>query len=109
MEETILNIFVIIDNDEVSAFKAASHSKNGDDREKIEYLKKNVKSDIEKAYYFDAPRDSNNRLMPYKKFSKLERQEKQYFLFEEIFKKFDAPESPLICVTPIVDGKILSD
>jgi hypothetical protein len=29
-------------------------------------------------------------------------------LFEEIFSHFDVPEHPLICVTPVVDGKILT-
>jgi hypothetical protein len=46
--------------------------------------------------------------MTYKKFSKLEKHEKQYMLFEEIFTKFKVPESPLICVTPVVDGKIIA-
>jgi hypothetical protein len=27
-------------------------------------------------------------------------------LFEEIFTKFQVPEHPLICVTPVVDGEI---
>jgi hypothetical protein len=27
-------------------------------------------------------------------------------LFEEIFSKFNLPEKPLICVTPVVDGEI---
>jgi hypothetical protein len=30
-------------------------------------------------------------------------------LFEDIFQKFGVAEHPLICVTPVVDGKIYSE
>jgi hypothetical protein len=46
--------------------------------------------------------------MKYSKFSKLEKRGMQFQLFEEIFSHFDVPEHPLICVTPVVDGKILN-
>ncbi|MCL4550970.1 MAG: hypothetical protein M1495_20655 [Bacteroidetes bacterium] len=46
--------------------------------------------------------------MSYKKFSKLESNGLQYRLFEEIFGKFNVPQNPLICVTPVVDGEIWS-
>ncbi|MCL6097310.1 MAG: hypothetical protein AB1775_02545 [Bacteroidota bacterium] len=44
--------------------------------------------------------------MSYKKFSKLESNGMQYRLFEEIFEKFNVPQNPLICVTPVVDGEV---
>lgn len=46
--------------------------------------------------------------MSYSKFAKLEKQGMQYKLFEEIFLRFNVPENPLVCVTPVVDGEILT-
>jgi len=46
--------------------------------------------------------------MKYSHFAKFEKQGMQYDLFEEIFEKFGVPASPLVCVTPVVDGEILS-
>jgi hypothetical protein len=106
--ETILNIYVIIDNNFVTSFKAKSYELGGSDQEKISFLKSNAAKDYDSAYIFDAPKDNQNQSMTYKKFSKLEKHEKQYMLFEEIFTKFKVPESPLICVTPVVDGKIIA-
>lgn len=47
--------------------------------------------------------------MLYSKFAKLELQGMQYQLFEEIFRKYEVPQNPLICVTPVVDGIVMSD
>ncbi len=108
MFETILNIYLIIENDEVVEFRAKAYELGGDDGGKIKYLKEYAKKDFDSAYKFDSPKDKKGNFMSYKKFSKLERQGMQYRLFEEIFQSFDIPEKPLICVTPVVNGKILS-
>jgi hypothetical protein len=47
--------------------------------------------------------------MPYSKFAKLEKRGRQFELFEQIFSSFNVPERPLVCVTPVVDGKIISE
>jgi hypothetical protein len=47
--------------------------------------------------------------MSYDKFAKLEKRGRQFELFEEIFRNFNILENPLICVTPVVDGRILSN
>lgn len=107
MLETILNIYLIIDNNMVTAFKAKSYQVKGTDEEKINFLKLCAVDDYQSADAFKAPIDKKNNFMPYKKFAKLERQGMQFQLFEEIFQKFGVPENPLICVTPVVDGKIL--
>lgn len=107
MLETILNIYLIIDNNLITAFKAKSYQAEGSDEKKINFLKSCAVDDYQSAYTFKAPIDKKNQFMPYKKFSKLERHGMQFQLFEEIFQKFEVPENPLICVTPVVDGKIL--
>lgn len=109
MEETILNIYLIIDDELVTGFKAKAYKQVGDDDEKIVFLKKNAKSDFETAYYFDSPIDKRGKHMPYNRFAKLEKQGMHYQLFEEIFQKFDIPDNPLVCVTPIVDGEFVGE
>ena len=46
--------------------------------------------------------------MKYYKFAKLEDRGKHPNLYEEIFDKFNISERPLICVTPVVDGKFMT-
>ena len=109
MNEIILNIYLIINDGHVIEFRAVAYEREGGDDNKIEFLKSKAAEDFEKAYHFNAPSDRDGNFMPYRKFSKLESRGKQFELFEEIFQNFNVPENPLICVTPVVDGKILSN
>ncbi len=104
--ETILNIYLIIDNNFVTAFKAKAYQQEGSDEEKIKFLKERAKEDLSTSFYFIAPQNKNGEFMSYKRFSKIESQGLQYKLFDEIFEKFRVPEKPLICVTPVVDGEV---
>ncbi len=106
MEETILNIYLIINKDHVVGFNAIPYKAEGSDEEKINFLKSRVREDFPKAEKFNAPVNRLGKFMRYNKFAKLEKHGMQYELFEEIFSKFDVSENPLICVTPVVDGEI---
>jgi hypothetical protein len=108
MNETILNIYLIIENGYVIEYRANAYEIDGDDEDKIKYLKGMVKEDFSRAYKFDAPSDKYGRFMKYHKFTKLEDRGKHPNLYEEIFNQFEISERPLICVTPVVDGKIVS-
>jgi hypothetical protein len=108
MNEIILNIYLIINNDIVEEFRAIAYEREGGDDNKIEFLKSRAVEDFPNAYHFDAPADKNGKFMSYNKFDKLEKRGMHLQLFEEIFSKFDIPEKPLICVTPVVDGEILA-
>lgn len=108
MNEIILNIYIIIEDGKVVEFRAVGYEKEGGDDRKIEFLKSKAAEDFEKAYHFNAPSDKNGNFMPYRKFARLESRGKQFELFEEIFQKFNVPQNPLICVTPVLDGKILA-
>ena len=108
MKEIILNIYLIINNGIVEKFRAISYEVEGGDDYKIDYLKKRAEEDFSRAYHFDAPSDKFGKFMSYNRFSKLESRGRQFELFEEIFASFNIPEKPLICVTPVVDGKIVS-
>ena len=108
MNEIILNIYLIIAGDNVVEFRAKAYEMEGGDDNKIKFLKSRAKEDFSGAYHFDAPFNARGKYLSYKKFSKLEKQGRQYELFEEIFTSFKVPQNPLICVTPVLDGKILA-
>lgn len=108
MNEIILNIYLIINNGFVEAFRVVAYEREGGDDNKIKFLKERAKEDFSSSYVFDAPVDKSGAFMKYTKFARLEERGRQFELFEEIFQKFKVAENPLICVTPVVDGKILS-
>ncbi|MBN1301340.1 MAG: hypothetical protein JW995_08995 [Melioribacteraceae bacterium] len=107
MNEVILNIYLIIDNEKVTGFRAKAYESDDGDSQKIKFLKSRVLIDFENAYRFDAPVNPKGEFMKYRNFAKLEERGMHFQLFEEIFVKFNVPENPLICVTPVVDGKII--
>lgn len=107
--ETILNIYLVIEEGYVVGFKAKSYERSGEDNNKIEFLKARAKLDFDKAENFGAPVSKKGFHMKYSKFSKLEKNGMHFKLFEDIFNKYEIPENPLICVTPVVDGEILSE
>lgn len=109
MDEIILNIFLIIENDFVTAFKAKAHQMEGGDDRKIRFLKDSVYSDFDGAGSFEAPVNEKGDFMKYKKFARLEQQGMQFQLFEEIFRFYGVPQNPIVCVTPVVNGKILGN
>jgi hypothetical protein len=109
MKEIILNIYLVINDGLITEFRAAKYEVSGSDEEKITFLKSKAEFDFHQAEVFDVPIDKNGQKMSYKKFYKLEKQGFQFQLFEHIFDYFNAPENPLVCVTPVLDGKILAE
>ena len=108
MNETILNIYLVINNGLVAEFRAIAYQMEGSDDRKIEFLKSKAREDFEKAYKFVAPTDKQGKFMSYNRFHKFEKRGMHFQLFEEIFSSFKVAEHPLICVTPVVDGEIYS-
>lgn len=108
MNETILNIYLVINDGLVVEFRVVAYEMEGGDDRKIEFLKSKAKDDFEKAYKFDAPTDKKGNFMTYNRFHKFEKRGMHFQLFEEIFSSFKVAGNPLICVTPVVDGEIYS-
>ncbi len=106
MLETILNIYLIINNGFVVEFRAVAYEMEGGDDNKAEFLKQSAPQDFTKAYRFDAPINASGKYLSDRQFWRLEKHNKHYKLFEEIFSKFNLPENPLICVTRVIDGKL---
>lgn len=108
MNEIILNIYLVINNNLVEAFKVVSYEMQGGDDKKIEFLKSRAKEDFSKSVLFNSPIDKQGKFMDYNKFHKLEKRGMHFQLFENIFQTYGVPENPLVCVTPVVDGEIYS-
>jgi len=108
MNETILNIYLVINDGLVVEFRVVAYVMEGGDDRKIEFLKSKARGDFDKAYKFDAPIDKKGKFMTYNRFHKFEKRGMHFQLFEEIFSNFKIAEHPLICVTPVVDGEIYS-
>ncbi len=108
MKEIILNIYLIINGGYVVEFRAIPYETDGSDKNKISFLKSKAADDFDDAIRFEAPTNKRGSFLKYVQFSKLEKQGRQFELFEEIFRKFNVPQNPLICVTPVLDGKILA-
>jgi len=109
MKEKVLNLYLVIEKGSITEFRAASYEFEGTDDEKINFLTSRSAEDFQSAYRFDPPISKNDKLMTYNQFSKLEKSGKQFQLFEEIFQSFDVPVSPLVCLTPVVDGIVKSN
>jgi hypothetical protein len=107
-KEKILNIYLIIENKKVVGFAAKEYFYGGSDQKKIEFLKERAKFDFEETEEFGAPVNKLGKFMSYRKFHKLEKRGLHYQLFEEVFSHYQLGDSPLVCVTPVLDGKILA-
>lgn len=108
MNEIILNIYLIIEKGYVVEYRVVYYEMEGGDDNKINFLREHAEEDFHKAYKFNAFKDRNGNFLKYHKFAKLEDKGKHSDLYEEIFNKFDLPDNPLICVTPVVDGKLVT-
>jgi hypothetical protein len=107
MQETVLNIFVVVEGADVVGFRAAAHAERGEDDEKIARLKARVESDFPDAKFFAAPVGLFGGRLSLRRFQKLVKKNQETPLFEPIFKEFSVPAEPLILVTTAVDGKLL--
>ncbi len=108
MLEKIVNIYLMIEGEYIKQLKGIAYEKDGNDTEKIDFLKTESFNDINRAIIFNAPISDKGELMSYRQFNKLAKYGKEHQLFGEIFEYFGLPENPLICVSPVIDGKIIS-
>jgi hypothetical protein len=114
--EKIFNIFLNIKNGLIISLGAVCHENSGNDESKTKFLKQNVEKDLHSATNFSLPEifvvvDGENEIVALSYDLYLEKENDGLYMhvFENIFKHFDAPFDPLICVTCVVDGKITID
>jgi hypothetical protein len=99
MEEQIYNLFLFISDDNITEIGLCVHSKNGTDNEKIEFLQKRVAEDCLNSVKYAISE------LPYNEYKAKYRLGTHLTVFEPLFIDANAPQNPLCCVTPIIDGK----
>lgn len=114
MTERIFNLFLFTQNDIINELGAVVHEKVGTDEEKLTFLQQQVSIDSEKARHFPVPRryliqdpDTNEwkSALHYENFRTLTQMGREFEVFREIFQALNIPSIPLVCMTPIVEGK----
>ncbi|TAL63196.1 MAG: hypothetical protein EPN85_00730 [Bacteroidetes bacterium] len=117
MKEKIFNLFLYINsNNIISEIGVATHDLTGSDKEKMTFLQKAVSSDSKNNVKFPPPSNftvvMNEKTIPgttYDTYMQMCEIGKGILLFEDIFQHYKAPENPLMCVTPVVNGVIKID
>lgn len=118
MQEKIFNLFIFIENDIIYELGVVVHEKQGTDKEKTAFLKSRVTDDYQKAIRFPIPKrytlkdlsiNQTIAAITYENFRMLTHMNLALHVFEDIFESFHAPQSPLVCVTPIIEGQIKFD
>ena len=116
MKEVILNLFLIINDDNlIEKIGAVAHEMDGDDNDKMSYLGVSVEKDLKNIKIFELPKNFHvvdvernirkERCISYGTFCELSRVGDER-IFEEIYEYYKAPQSPLRCITPVKNGKI---
>lgn len=113
MREKVFNLFLFIEDEIIVGLGARCHQTEGSDGEKIAFLQRQVKHDLPAAQRFSMPTryqlvfpdGRTGTGIQYQSYQQLARLQRHLDLFEEVFTHFGASENPLMCITPVVDGK----
>ncbi|WP_192459591.1 hypothetical protein [Musicola keenii] len=113
MLEEIYNLFYFTSSSDnkITHVGIVIHKISGSDADKIEYLKKNIHSDLPQCDYFDVEPTSFNgeKFLTRSRFMALERIGNPTIIFEVALQAKNASTSPLIIYTAVVDGQIKVD
>lgn len=99
MPETIYNIFYFVENGAIRDAAILTHDVDGSDKEKVEWLKSAVVSDLAKATRIPLPKP-----IAHDTFVAMQRLGRHLEVFETLFEAAGAPRDPLCCLTAVVDG-----
>ena len=113
MKEKIFNLFMFVKNEIVVGLGARCHQADGSDREKLEFLQRQVRHDLPGAqrfpmptrYHLVFPDGRTGTGIQYQSYQQLAQIQRHLDMFEEVFTHFGASDNSLICITPIVDDK----
>lgn len=113
MRENIFNLYLYVNEDIITMVGATVHYYEGDDEEKLQFLKIHVESDLESARKFNLPKQFKllflgNLLnaIDYPSYRNLAHQGHELLVFENAFNALNAPKTPLMIITPVKYGKI---
>ena len=114
MKEKVFNLFVFVTDEVIHETGAVCHERNGTDKEKLAYLQAQVQADLPNAKRYSVA-DRYVLVRPgspgtpgrlrYQSYQELASIGRHTEFFEEVFQHLCGPDNPLMCVTPIVDGR----
>ncbi len=112
MKEPVFNLFVYIESDEIAELGIVKHLLEGTDNQKLTFLTENVPLDCRAATRFAVPSryllsyaEPEPPSLRYETFKSMMLVGQHIDLFEDAFQVLEAPQSPLVCVTPVVNGE----
>ena len=114
MAERIFNLFLEVKEQTIYELGAVCHNAGGSDQTKLAFLQRNVLADLPRAKRYPIPeryrivdRETGHHAssMSYESYLTLSELGKHLEVFEEIFADLKGPANPLMCITPIIDGK----
>ena len=112
MAEKVFNLFLIIENDIIVEIGGKFHKRDGSDEEKLSFLQSKIEDDIKSARRFKVPdkyisvvKNNTKNAISYDCYMEMVETGEYLDFFEEVFKSFFAPQNPIMCITPIIDGR----
>ena len=113
MKEKTFNLFLFVENEIIVGLGASCHESDGSDGEKLSFLQRQVKYDLPGAFRFPMPKHyhlvfpdgTTGTGIQYQNYQQLAVLQRRLDLFEEVFPHFGASDSPLMCITPVLNGK----
>ncbi len=118
MTEKTFNLFIFVKNDIIYELGVVVHEQEGTDQEKLAFLQSQAMTDLKKAIRFlipnrylieDEATGKTINALKYEKFRTLTQMNLHTQVFEEIFQSFNASQTPLFCLTPVIDGELKID
>lgn len=113
MSETVANLFLYVEDEVIKSLGAVAHDFDGDDDQAKIFLQSRAGVDASRAARYPLPvADIKSCLgvdavqgLSFEVYSYLARMGKAIWFFEGPLQDLKAPERPLVCITPIVNGK----
>ncbi len=111
--ETVANLFLYVESDVIKSLGAVAYDRGGDEHEIAAFLQSRAGADAGRSVRYPLPVASikswlgidAEQGLSLEEFSYLARTGKAIWLFEVPLQDLKAPARPLVCITPIVDGK----
>jgi hypothetical protein len=114
MRERVFNLYLYIDSDLITELGAVAYDSEGTDPAKLRFLQSRAPLDYASARRAPVPvrylRLERGQQEPvaalrYEAYLWLSRLGRHLEVFEELFEELAAPPAPLVCITPVVDGR----
>ncbi len=117
MEERIFNCYAVIEGDIIREVAIAEFTIGGTDDEKEAYLRENAERGFETAEFFALPEnfvltdlfsDEIQNAIPWIFYRRMLGTAEEILIFEKAFQALDAPLEPMINISVVLDGLVLS-